>query len=164
MTTLTCIFFLIVNMTNTVDVLQLRNLYYQAYENEAASDEFFKVMKRMENTSDPLMLGYQGMSHLLQAKFSYNPYIKLASFRKGKELLDRAAALAPRDLEIRFLRFSVQTNAPKFLGYTGHIESDKALILKAWKTSTDSDLKKRVKEFMLKSNYCTYNERSAFER
>ena len=155
------ILWFVLGSADGIDIISLRKLYYEAYESRAKADEFFKALKTIENPSDPLMLGYRGMSHLLQAKFAYNPYTKLANFSKGKDLLDLAAVRAPKNLEIRFLRFSVQTNAPKFLGYRSSIGTDKEIILREWKNCTDPDLKKRIKEFILESPYCTQKEKSA---
>ena len=146
-----------------IDIVELRKLYYKASDSRKSAAEFFDVMKRLKNDSNPLLIGFTGMAYMIQAKYSYNPYTKLTSFNKGRYLLDKAVASSPGNLELRFLRFGVQTNAPEFLGYNAQIQSDKAMLLKGWKKITDPDLKVRIKNYMLQSNYCNDNERSVFK-
>ncbi len=149
------------NSVNTDKVLEIRTLYYQAYGNRAAADRFYKHMKANQNT-EPIMMGYEGMAYLLQAKFAYNPYTKLTSFNKGKALLDKAILNGPGIIELRFMRYTVQNNAPSFLGYRGQLESDKAAIIKGWKSS-DKDLTGRIKNYMAVCKECSDKERGLFK-
>lgn len=71
------------------------------------------------------MSGYKGASETLLAKHARNPHKKLSRLRKGVKLIGEAAADAPKDIELRFLRFSVTHYLPGFLGYGKHMEKDK---------------------------------------
>ena len=53
---------------------------------------------------------------------------KYKTFNKGKNNIEQAVEMAPDNIEIRVIRWSVQHNAPRFLGYHQEIENDKQFI------------------------------------
>ena len=144
-------------------IIELRKLYYKAYDNKRSADEFFSVMMEVKNSTTPLMMGYSGMAYMMKAKFLYNPYTKMSSFTTGKDLLNNAINKDPESIELRFMRFCAQTNAPRFLGYNRQIKEDKAIVLAKWRKCTDIDLKIKIKDVLLKSDYCNNYEKSIFE-
>ncbi len=145
------------------DIYSLRQLYYEAAAKEESAKKFLSVMEKLDDKSDPLLLCYKGMAYLIEAKYSYNPSTKLSSFSKGKIMLEKAIVSDPKNVEIRFMRFCVQTNAPYFLGYNNNISSDKLAIIKAWSPLSDLDLKEKIRKYMLTSNSCTANEKIIFK-
>lgn len=142
------------------DLLRTRELYYKASVNKNDAELFSDFLASAPDLEKTLLSGYQGISYMIRANHSWNPYIKLSFFTKGKDLLDEAIKKDPSNLELRFLRFCVQTNAPVFLGYSGMIEQDKTLILKAYSLSKDSDLKNRIKKYLVSSKYCTASDKA----
>jgi hypothetical protein len=145
------------------DMEMIRRLYYEASEKRDSADKFLHLMKDVKIESSALLLCYKGMANMIQAHHSFNPYHKLSYFNKGKALVEKAILIDPQDVEIRFLRFCVQTNAPFFLRYNSDILPDKAIILKGWGAITDLYLKEKIKSYMLKSTYCTMEEKSNFK-
>jgi hypothetical protein len=157
--------FLQLSFAHGSDFTELRRLYYEAASKKDSADKFLIVMGKLEleTESNPLLMGYKGMAHLIHANFSYNPYTKLASFSKGKAFLEGAIQKDPQNIEIRFFRFCVQTNAPFFLGYNGEVKVDKEIILKGWSQIPDIDLKEKIKVYMLESKACSTIEKSQFK-
>lgn len=153
-----CLWFKPSNCANS-DIYSLRKLYYEASDKKDSAKKFIWVMENLDVKSNPLLLCYKGMAHLIQAKFSYNPYTKLSLFNKGKDMLEKAIVADPQNVEIRFMRFCVQTNAPFFLGYSNNIDSDKLVIMKGWATLSDLDLKEKIKKYMLTSNSSSTSEK-----
>lgn len=96
---------------------------------------------------------------MMAAKYTLNPISKMNSFKKGKSLLEAAVKQDPAHLEIRFLRFSIQTNLPSFLGYDAHIQEDKRFLLKQVAATEDKDLKNKVIQYLSSSKYCTEEEK-----
>jgi hypothetical protein len=145
------------------DILKLRELFYSASKDSKAAEIFYEKLKPVTTSSDPLLIGYKGMSELLLCYHSYNPYTKLSHFGKGKELLDKAISLNPENTELHYLRYSVQTNVPLFLGYRSNIQNDKKLILiflfDSKNKKNDADLFDRVYTYMLNSNECSEEEK-----
>jgi hypothetical protein len=142
------------------DIAALRKLYYKAPTNKSDEETFLKTMEQLQIGKNPLLLCYKGVALILQANYCFNPYDKWSCFRKGKALMELAVEADPENIEIRFMRFCVQTNAPVFLNYHAELFVDKTKILKAWNTIPDNDLKDKIKSFILKSNCCTNNEKS----
>jgi hypothetical protein len=148
---------------NDVDIMVIRKLFYTGTIGKKQAEIFINKMETLKNSTDPVINSYYGMALLLEAKHGLNPYTKLNNFKKGREILDNAVTKASQNVEIRFLRFSVQTNAPFFLNYNRNISADKAVILEGWPKLKDADLKSRIKIFMLNSSNCTNAERAIFK-
>jgi hypothetical protein len=103
----------------------IRNSYRLA----AADKEVCKEMiDKLENSEDAVHIAYLGAFQAIWAKHTDNPFKKLGTFRRGKNNIEKAIALDPSNAEVRFIRMSVQLNAPKFLGYSSNIEEDRKFI------------------------------------
>lgn len=148
----------------TNDIIELRNLYYRASANRSDAEKFEKATSAAKGIDKALLQGYSGMAWMIKANHAFNPYNKLAYFFKGRDLLDAAITADPKNVELRFLRFCVQTNAPGFLAYSGMIKTDKEIILQNYGLVTDSDLKKRIGEYLLCSKYCSGPEKDALRK
>ena len=48
----------------------------------------------------------------------------MKNFRIGKDMLESAIKNDPESVELRFLRYSIQKNIPKFLSYSNNLEKD----------------------------------------
>ena len=138
-------------------------MYYESVSNKDSSEKFSEIMQTLDVKKNPILVCYKGMSYMMQAKHNMNPISKLSAFNKGKEYLDLAAQYDVENVEVRFMRFAVQTNAPGMLNYSQNINEDKTLILKTWNNISDIDLKQKIKEFMLKSTYCSSTEKLVFK-
>ena len=158
------LFFLLFNgiiaFAETPSIHELRAMYYGAPKDKEIADRFLRVMDRIKPDADPILVAYKGMASMLKANHAINPYTKLSYFSKGKVILERAVEVDPNNIEIRFLRFCAQTNAPFFLGYNSKIQADKMVILNFWNKLTDDDLKARIRTYMLASGYCSKNEKA----
>lgn len=82
------------------------------------------VQAPMEETEHALLLAYRGGFQTIWANHVFSPMAKLRTFNQGKENIERAVSIDPDSPEIRYIRLSVQKNAPGFLGYRGAIEKD----------------------------------------
>jgi hypothetical protein len=56
---------------------------------------------------------------------------KLTYVQQAARTFEQAVGLAPQSAEIRFLRFSVESNLPPFLGLSKHVDEDKGFLLNA---------------------------------
>lgn len=136
-------------------IIDIRELYYGASTSSALTESFISRIKTVP-TDTPVIKGYRGMGYLLQASHAFNPYSKLKYFREGRDILEQAIQEAPKDPELRFLRYSVQTNAPFFLGYSDSIQEDEKLLKEYIKGSPsskgDEDLHTRVTRYLRDRN------------
>lgn len=112
---------------------------------------------------DALTLAYKGSTLALKAKHAWNPYAKLEYMNSFDEIINEAVRRNSEDIEIRFLRYSVQLNTPKYLGLSKNLSEDKSkivsLILQKKFKDKDKKLIAEIYQFMLKSNVLTAAER-----
>ena len=150
------LFFCIPFIGKSQSLIQLREQFYRASVNSESADSFYAKMETVTANSSSLLLGYKGMASFILCNYSYNPYCKLKYFNEGKNLLDNAIVDSRENVELRFLRYSVQKNIPSFLGYYSNISDDKKIISKnissqEFKTS-DNDLYNRIVNFLSTEN------------
>lgn len=69
-------------------------------------------------------LGYLGGLQTIWANHVFSPISKLNTFKQGKKNIEQAIKKEPNNVELRFIRLSVQKNAPAFLGYNSNIKED----------------------------------------
>lgn len=105
------------------DISIIRELYLSAYKSESNCNDLGKELKRTEKNTSILVEGYEGCFYFIKCQFINNPIERLISFNKGKELLESAIKQDPNSVELRFLRYSIQKNLPKFLLYN-NLEKD----------------------------------------
>lgn len=148
--------------TNNTNIVKLRDLYYKAASNKSEADNFYDFLKDNPGINTNVFNAYTGMSYMIKANYSWNPYNKLSFFNKGKDKLEDAIANDSYNAELRFLRFCIQTNAPGFLAYSGKIKEDKAMLMVSYPLIKDEDLKKRIKEYMLDCKYCSTEDKKIF--
>ncbi|MEG9328693.1 hypothetical protein V6B16_12175 [Salinimicrobium catena] len=144
------IFLLLLPLPQNDELSEIRNLYQMAAEEESAAKKLLKMTDE-GSVEQPVFFGYKGAGHMMMAKHVINPISKMSHFNKGKKIFTVAIEKAPSNLELRFLRFAVQSESPGFLGYKEHIEEDKALLLKGVANINDGQLRKMIADYLLSS-------------
>lgn len=76
---------------------------------------------------------------------------KLNLFKEGKKMLEALIKKSPRNLEWRFLRLTVQENAPDILGYNDDVQEDTDLIYQNY-GKAPAELQKVIKQYASKSD------------
>ncbi len=121
----------------------VRNSYRLASEDKELCRE---MIRSLQSRKDAVHIAYLGAFQSIWAKHAINPLNKLGTFRKGKKNIEEAVKMAPNNVEIRFIRLSVQLNAPGFLGYNDNISEDKKFILANRNTIRSEVLKMMINE------------------
>jgi hypothetical protein len=142
------------------DINTVRTLYQQAPTDEKACRSLIEILKPYNETNDALFYGYKASATMIMAKHVFNPFSKLSYFNKGKNMMEKAIATAPQNVELRFLRFAAQTEIPSFLGYKEDIKNDKKFLLNSLARVDDIDLKKEIVAFLKESDYVTEKEKN----
>ncbi|MBX7109489.1 MAG: hypothetical protein K1X61_12635 [Chitinophagales bacterium] len=128
------------------DLVYLRSLFVSA-----AADES-KAAQLIEETQDeqwnPVLKAYCGAGNILMANHFYNPLKKFDSFNEGKALLESAIVADGQNPELRYLRLTIQYNAPAFLGYNKNIAMDKQYLEECLPKIEDQQLKTMIKQFL----------------
>lgn len=139
-------------------ISEVRSLYIKATQEEAAAHKLIEFTSH-GNSSEPLMLGYRAAAHMMLAKHVGNPFKKLSNFYQGKEIFTKAVNAAPASVELRFLRFSVQAEAPAFLNYRENLEEDKKILLEQTSDLKNTGLKKMIMDYLISSQGLSDSEK-----
>lgn len=134
-------------------LLQVRNRYENANKGESLCESLLSLVRGHTLESNVVMYGYLGAGETIHAQFSANPYTKLSRFNSGKAKLDAAVGKQPQSMELHFLRFTVQSGAPSFLGYNTQLTADKTFLLGGLKqlSADDYDLYSRIAKYLEQS-------------
>ena len=106
----------------------LRHQVMRAINSSKTTDSLYNILNAMPN-KPALITGYTGTLQALKAKHHWNPYYKIKYVKDAEKTLSKAIAADPHNMEIRFLRFSVEYKLPRFLGYSKNMVADKDEII-----------------------------------
>ena len=130
----------------------VRSLFEQAVIQKSACIKLIRLLEPYNEINFPILMGYKACGTMMMAKYVLNPFSKLSHFRKGKKMLETVIAANDKIVELRFLRYSIQTNAPSFLGYNNHIAEDKMFLEKEVSFLNDAFLRDRIDAYLRKYN------------
>ena len=113
---------------NAADIGAIRKLFYEAVDGNRDSAQRASRMLDEFNASDPQAMAYRGSLLLLESSRSFAPWKKGKLAKEGLTLMDRAVAMRPEDLEIRFVRAASTRGLPGFFKRADESERDLAAI------------------------------------
>ncbi|MGN6195634.1 MAG: hypothetical protein ACTHOB_11905 [Ginsengibacter sp.] len=137
----------------------VRMLYHKAATEEKSCNMLLQLLSAGNVNGNPLLIGYKGSATMLMAKYTINPISKYSYFKKGKRMIENAIDSDATNVELRFLRFAVQTQIPSFLGYYRSVDSDKKFLLESFPLLKDDDLKNMIRSYFENCNCLTVGEK-----
>lgn len=114
---------------NTGGLELIRSNYYKAVQDKELCEKMIAELTKTKDNS-ATHLAYLGSFQTISANHVFSPFNKLNNFKEGKGNLEKAVKKEPNNVEVRFLRLSVQKKAPSFLGYKANINEDTEFIKK----------------------------------
>jgi len=148
---------------------QVRRDYIAAIESSEKANKLCAQLEKIKNPSS-LEMAYLGSVQAIMAKHTWNPVNKMSYLGKGFDMINNAVTKDPNNLEVRFLRFSLQYYVPSFLGYSKNLMTDKNKIVNIIKTTepVNLDIEKKILKdmigFMVDSKKCTPQEIEVLKR
>ncbi|RZL39065.1 MAG: hypothetical protein EOO96_01545 [Pedobacter sp.] len=143
------------------EVSVLKTDLIKAVENAKLTDSLLGKLNKLPNKT-ALITGYCGTLEALKAKHSWNPYNKIKYVKVSLKTMQKAIDMDKENLEIRFMRFSIEHFTPGFLGFSEHLNVDRKEIIKHYQNRNfgvaDEELVKNVAKFMIESKRCTESE------
>ena len=123
-------------ITKSASIIAQPDNIRQSYINARSQEGIRNFLASSEklNLNVSAEKGYRGVALAMYADIADGVYTKLDYFNRGKELLEAAIKEQPYNAEIRFLRLTVQAEAPFMLGYSGEIEDDVDVVFNAFKS------------------------------
>ena len=131
-------------------IKEVRIMLHNATSNEEACNKLISLLMPFNETNNPLLFGYRGGATMLMAKHAFNPFSKLSYFKKGKVMLESAIKADNNNVELRFLRYTIQTNVPGFLNYNSDKNGDRVFISQSLTKLKDQELQKIISAYLLK--------------
>ncbi|WP_345954753.1 hypothetical protein [Mucilaginibacter sp. PAMB04168] len=136
----------------------LRKQLLVALDRRSLTDSLYNSLAATTNKS-PILTCYFGVVQALKAKHAWNPYFKVKHLNDSEKTLQQAVSREPDNMEIRFMRFSIEHNVPGFLGYGKHLTDDRNEMIKQlerkYYATADHEVVVTIIKFLLDSKRCT---------
>lgn len=149
------------------DLAYIKKSMVKAVDSHELTTNLYNELSSL-NSNDPLIWAYVATLEGLKAKHSWNPYSKLKYVNRADKQISKAVAASPEDLEIRFMRFSLQYYTPSFLGYSDDLVEDRKMIVRLFELKkfgrSDLDLVRNIAKFMLDTKLCTQAEQQVLKK
>lgn len=134
----------------TPEIEDVRVLFHKAESSQKVCIELMKLLEPYNEMNNALFLGYRASATIMMAKHLINPFSKLSYFKKGKLLLEKAIKFDRKNVELRFLRYTIQSNVPSFLNYSDDKENDKLFLLQSLNRLNNQKLKNIISNYLKK--------------
>lgn len=112
------------------DMKELRETLRVASDSKENSTKLFEKVGNYSG-EDAVLISYKAAAHAIKAKYATNPFKKLKLIKASARIFDEAMQRNDQDLEIRFVRFAVETQTPAKIKLSKHVEEDKNILLQA---------------------------------
>lgn len=141
---------------DNLDLNEIRLLYKHAADNSRKCEKLYDLLNAPEVEQYPILLGYKGATQAIRAKHSLFPHLKYSRFKEAIQIIERSIIKDDESVELRFLRFTIQSNSPALFNYKGKIKEDKQLITEALPhLSEDEGLTEAIATALLTSDTST---------
>lgn len=133
------------------DLIKMRDLFSIMNKSEKNTLLMMKQAALCEKQHLLLSKAYLAAAEMSMAKYKVNPYSKITIFNKGKVKLEEVISRDTTNIELRYIRYTIQDNIPSILGYAKQMPSDKVYLLKHLPAikKTDRDLFARVSTYLI---------------
>lgn len=138
---------------------QIRLRFSKEIKEEKTCHALHSSMYNGSGNNNAIWTAYYGTVTMIMAKYTMNPIKKYRFFIEGKTLIENSIQKEPGNIEVRFLRFTVQDNTPSFLGYNKEIAEDKKYILDHLESLPLPILKKAIVNYISESDRFTSSEK-----
>ena len=145
-----------------INISELREKYPQASTDVALTNTLNNELSEVSIADEPTLIAYKGALLTLMAKHTKTVKEKKTYFKEGVQFLESAISKAPKNIEIRYLRLSVQEHAPKVVKYNNNIEEDKLFLKEHYKIQKNTSLKAYIKSYVMDSSLFTDEEKQSF--
>ncbi|MEH6763898.1 MAG: hypothetical protein V7655_05310 [Aequorivita antarctica] len=148
---------------NAQDLKEIRSAYPKASGSTEITTNLDENLANITSSDKPVLLAYRGAVLTLKAKFAKSRSNKQDFFKEGVSLIESAIKSEPSNIEIHYIRMSVQENSPRFLGYHKNIDDDKQFLLDNYAAVSSKELKSVIKDFVLKSENFDESEKKSIQ-
>ncbi|MEM7654711.1 MAG: hypothetical protein AAF399_01170 [Bacteroidota bacterium] len=109
-------------------VAKIRDWYQEAVKDGEEAEDLFRHLRSYEGP-DGVLVAYKASARAFLAQHTWNPLQKLKLLRESMKIFRQAVLLAPKNIEIRFLRLAIQHYIPEILSESEEIPEDLDLVV-----------------------------------
>ena len=105
----------------------------EQWEDESVARAFLEFVREtpLSGISEPEAVAFRAAAEMMAANHGWNPLEQWNVFVTWRAALEEAVMDAPDEPNVRLVRFGIQENAPRFLGYSHEIEEDRGRCFEA---------------------------------
>jgi hypothetical protein len=145
---------------------ELRETLRTASDTKANSTKLFEKVGGYSG-EDAVLISYKAAAHAIKAKFATNPLKKLKFIKASARIFEEAVQRNNKDLEIRFVRYAVETQTPAKIKLSKHVEEDKNMLMQAIrdypKSGFHPDVARLARDFLKQNCSCSEEEKKELE-
>lgn len=143
-----------------INIDEIRVMYKQADGSKEDTILLYNELQSVSEKDGNVLMAYKGASIAMKGRFEKGAKTKSKVFKDGVALVETAIENETNNIEIRFVRLTIQQNSPKVLKYKKNIDEDREFILSNYNKIKSSKLKNYLKDYILNSNHFTDDEKS----
>lgn len=145
------VFLVLSSMAQAQDIESIRLQYPKAEKDSVLTNQLYLELQNTSE-SDAILMAYKGGLSTLKAHFAKKIKLKKEYFQQGAQWIDSAIKIHPQNPELRYIRLSVQENAPKIVRYHQDIDADKKVLLETYPNLKSETLKAVIRDFVRTSS------------
>lgn len=146
----------------SINLKEIRKMYPLAIDDPSVTNELYKNLSNVSEADNIILYGYKGAILTLKAKHAKSIKEKKEFFKTGVDIIEYTLTSNPNNIELRFIRLSVQENAPKIVKYNTKIEEDKNYILNNHGKLNNHSVKTLITDYIHTSKLFTEEEKASF--
>ena len=150
-----------------IDINEVRSTFHQSVMDSKAITDYYHLAMTIDTVNNPTALAYRAAGYVMKAKNHWNPLTRIKLVMKYRETINEAVRAAPKNVEVRFLRFSIAYYLPNIFGLKQDMEIDKTRIFENISATQSlglgTDYNKYILWFVTHSAYFTDEELSLIQ-
>lgn len=154
------------NRPDSYAVANLRQQYQRAAADKQAGADFYKLMAAYHER-DAVVLAYKAAAEAIRARDA-GLLDKLTFVQQSARTFEQAVQQDADNVEVRFLRLSVESNLPSFLGLSQHVEQDRQFLLNTLlahpKSGLDAQGFALVRDFLVEGGHVSETDAQRLAR
>lgn len=147
--------------TYSQSLQEVRQGFHDVVFEPKLTKQFHSQLAESEN-STPELQAYRAVSEAMMARVVWNPVSKLAQVIKYAGMMEEVVEANPDNIEVRFLRLSIEYNIPRFLGMSKHLDEDANMIISnlsdVASMNIDPTYGRYILDFLIKTDLCSYQQ------
>lgn len=145
------------SQTMTVD--EARKVYAESMKNKETCEIAYKRFSQVNDADKPLLVGYKGAVMVAMSKHLKTAKEKIAYFNEGKKLIEQSITEDNKNVELKFIRFTIQSNCPPALKYNKEMSTDKKYIIDNLNDVKNVTIRLKIKDYLLQSTNISQEEK-----